>query len=310
GTQVTNPGQIQFTVYFGNWPTNESLTLSWEGTLLQTWLAGQHAGTFVSVYSISIPQQNATYTVTTISGSGATDSQIFTVPCLGPDLLVVGPLQLISTPPIIAYQPVQFNVLIANASDINIIGQFFVDIYLDPNPDLVLTTTIPITESDGYTAVSFLAGGETRLLMVTAYLGFANPTPHVVYGFVDSDEHIDETDETNNITGPLMGIQVTPAAPTPTTASGRGTISGSTFVLGELRAGVYVNLIDESDGRTMALTVTDQFGYFRFSEVPAGTKYTVTGCIIIEGEAWHGWLSGIAPPNTAAHIILIQQPCS
>lgn len=310
GMPVADPGQVVFNIYFMNWPTNESLTLLWEGNQILFWQAGQHTGTFTQTYSPVVPQKDAAYTVTALSGGGATDSKLFTVPCLGPDLLTIGPPQLISTPPIVAYQPVQFSILIANAGGTNVNVPFAVDIYLDPDPSTVLSTTILIEESDGYSFVSFIAGGETRLITVTAYQGFANPTPHVVYGFVDSSEQVVETDETNNITA-LTGIQVTPAAtPTPPATPGGGMISGSAFILGNLQAQVFVRLINESNGQTIAITTTDQGGYYSFSGVPAGTTYTVAGCITIDGETWSGWLSGIVPPNTTADIILIQQPCS
>lgn len=336
GTPNTNPGLVQFTVSFVNWPTNQSLTVLWSGNLLQLWQAGQHTGTFTQTYTRQVPQQNVTYTVTALSGGGVTNSKSFVVPCTDfptptpgttptntpapPDIVVFGPPEIISTPPIVAYQPVQFRVPITNSGDIDINSQFFVDIYLDPNETLVLTSTIPITESDGYSAVSRLDGGDTKIITITAQLGYSNePEDHHVYGFADSLEQVVETDETNNITEALTGIEVTPAAtPTPLpTPGGTDEISGGALTLGDdlvLQFRAFIKLIDNSTGNIVAQTTSDINGFYAFTGVaqPAST-YTVTGCINIDGKVWFGSLTGIVPPNTTAHIIMFEQtgpwPC-
>lgn len=331
GTPQQNPGSVTFNVSFINWPTNQSLTLRWEGTALIVWQPGQHAGTFVQPVSRVLPQVNADYTVTAQAGGGHTNSKTFTVPCgLGfptptpgttptstpepPDLIVIGPPQLISTPPIIAYQPVQFAVPITNAGGIPVNTQFFVDIYLDPTG--VMTTTIPITESNGYSAVSSLAGGASRVITITAPFGFENvPTPHAVYSFVDSLEEIAEFREDNNISQPPLYVQVTPAAtPTPSpTPGGADQISGGAMTLGDdliLQHRARIYLIDDSTGSVVQYTESDINGYYIFYNVPAPTStYTVAGCITIDGEDWYRAVPGIVPPNNTAHVIMLRTPC-
>ncbi|HRQ41091.1 MAG TPA: TadE/TadG family type IV pilus assembly protein [Chloroflexota bacterium] len=333
GWPAANPGNVTFTVFYVNWPINRSITLQWNGTQIDFFGANQHSGTFSKTYTRSLPQTVATYTVTAVGGanSGSFTTQYFT-PCGNetpvpsptpsntpspPDLLVFGPVEMISTPPIVAYQPVQFRLPVTNTGDVNINTQFFVDIYLDPDPSSVLSTTIPIEESDGYSAISFLGGGESRVVTITAYLGFPNPlmtpTPQAVYGFADSLEQIVETDETNNITD-AEWVLVTPAAtPTPSpTPGGSDTIAGAAYTFEDdliPRFRTFMQLIDESDGRTIATTLTDQSGYFAFSGVPGGTTYTVTGCITIDGETWFGFRNGIMPPNPMVILVMFKGPC-
>lgn len=334
GTPAQDPDLVQFSVTFINWPTTQSLTVFWNGNLLQNWQPGQHAGSFTQSYTRSVPQTTATYTITAVAGGGASDYELFFVPCTEfptptpgttatntpapPDLVVFGPPVLVSTPPIIAYQPVQFRVPITNAGDIDVNSQFFVDIYLDPDPTLVLSTTIPITESDGYSAVSSLAGQQSRVITITSQLGFENPptpdSPNSVYGFVDSLERVVETDETNNITDGLI-VFVTPAAtPTPSpTPGGADTISGAAYtfeddLIPQFRA--FISLIDESSGQTIATTQSDQYGYYAFNGVPQPVStYMVTACITIDGEEWFGYRNGILPPNLLVILVMFQGPC-
>lgn len=333
GWPPSNPGNVTFTVFFVNWQQNRSLTLTWNGTVIDFWQANQHSGTFSKTYTRSLPQTATTYTVTATggAGSGSFTTQYIT-PCGNetpvptptpshtpspPDLLVFGPPELISTPPIVAYQPVQFRLPVTNTGGVNINTQFFVDIYLDPDPSSVLSTTIPIEESDGYSAISFLGGGESRVVTITAYLGFPNPlitpTPQAVYGFADSLEQIVETDETNNITD-ARWVMVTPAAtPTPSpTPGGANTIAGAAYTFEDdliPRFRTFMRLIDESDGRTIATTITDEYGYFSFGGVPDGSTYTVTGCITIDGETWFGFRNGIAPPSLMVILVMFKGPC-
>ena len=315
-------------VTFINWPTNQGITVWFNGSNMDTLQPG-HAGSFTRTYTRILPQQQAIYNIDAIASGGWTNTKPFLVPCgefptptpVGqptntpspPDLVIVGPPSLISTPPIVAYKPVQFTVPITNVGDINVAQQFFVDIYLDPSG--VTTTTIPISESDGYSAVSSLDGGQSRVITITSSTGFTNiPTPHAVYGFVDSLEQVFEGDETNNISQPpLIVYDVTPA-PTPTpTPGGPGIdeISGGALTLGNdliLQFRARMTLIDEISGSSW-MTESDINGFYAFTNVGTST-YTVTGCITIDGEDWFGSLTGLTAPNTSAHVIMLKQPCT
>lgn len=315
------PGpSIQFNLQGYNWPTNQSVTLSWQGAPQIVLQANTHTGNFTYTWTFN-GLTNGTYTVSALSGTnGATSSDTFTIPCSGlptpttppqtatpipADLLAFGPPKLVSTPPIVAYQPVQFTVNITNTGEVAVENQFFVDIYLDPTT--ILTDRIPLTESDGYSAVSGLAGGASRVITVTSPLGFTNnPTTHRVYGMVDSVLQIPEVSEVNNVTNPLTVLNVTPAAtPTPTP-----NLTGSDQISGVVRALIgswllqfraQVVLINESTSTIVASTQTDQNGYYLFNNVPAGT-YTVQSCINIDGNTYFGLRTSRTPPDPYADI--------
>lgn len=322
------PGpNIQFNLQGYNWPTNQSVTLSWQGAPQVVLQANSHPGNFSYTWTFN-GLTNGTYTVSALAGTnGATSSANFTIPCVGQptptlpaqtatpipaDLLAFSPPKLVSTPPIVAYQPVQFTVNITNTGEVAVENQFFVDIYLDPTT--ILTDRIPLTESDGYSAVSGLPGGASRVITITSPLGFTNnPTNHQVYGMVDSVLQIGEVSEVNNVTNPLSVTNVTPAAtPTPTpNLTGNDEISGvvraliATF-LRQFRATVV--LIDESTSQVVATEITDENGYYQFDNVPAGT-YSVQSCIVIDNTEYFGFRTGRTPPDPSADIFALQGAC-
>ncbi|WP_420630389.1 TadE/TadG family type IV pilus assembly protein [Candidatus Leptofilum sp.] len=327
------PGpDILFNVQGFNWPTNESVTLSWEGTPQIVLQANTHTGNFTYTWTFD-GLTDGTYTVDAESGSGATSSATFSIPCAGQptstpaptatlspaDLVAISPPTLISTPPIVAYQPVEFSVVITNTGDLDVENQFFVDIYLDPTT--ILTDRIPIAESDGYAAVSGLAGGASQTINILSQSGFTNdPTNHQVYGMVDSVLQTDELSETNNVTNPLTVNNVTPAAtPTPTPElSGDNEISGvvqvlTTELLTQFRA--FVILIDPgaAGNGIVATTQSDSEGFYIFSNIPPAISpsgYTVTACVVIDNAPFFGLRTGINPPNNLANVFMIPGPCS
>lgn len=329
------PGpNIQFNLQGYNWPTNQSVTLSWQGAPQVVLQANTHPGNFTYTWTFN-GLTNGTYTVSALSGTnGATASDTFTIPCSGQptptvpaqtvtpipaDLLAFGPPKLISTPPIVAYQPVQFTVNITNTGEVNVENQFFVDIYLDPTT--ILTDRIPLTESDGYSAVSGLNGGQSRVITITSPLGFTNnPTTHQVYGMVDSVLQISEVSELNNVTNPLTVLNVTPAAtPTPTpNLTGDSEISGvvqvlTSELLTQFRA--LVTLVDPGapGSGVVAITQTDAEGLYTFSNIgpaisPSG--YTIKACVTIDNNSFFGLRTGINPPTNFANVYMIPGPCS
>ncbi|RMG95496.1 MAG: hypothetical protein D6706_11915, partial [Chloroflexi bacterium] len=323
---------VQFNVIGVNWPTNEEIVLYWDvlGNLVSRISAG-HSGSF----SQSWTRNNVTdgdHSVIAVASGGYQFTATFTVPCddatplptttatptptpAPADLIVVGPPELVSTPPIVAYQPVTFRVTISNTGDVDINNQFFVDLYFDPTT--IFSTTIPIAQSSGYVAVSSLAGKTSRVLTITSQIGFQNqPTNHMVYGMVDSIEEIVEPIESNNISTPFSIDYVTPAnTPTPTpTPIGGGidTISGVVRSLNvewlpQFRA--IVSLIDESTSTVVATTLTDQNGFYQFNNLPAGT-YSVTACVTIDNQTHFGIRTGLTPPNPYGDIFMLPGPCS
>jgi hypothetical protein len=322
-----------FTIQGINWPTNQSVTLSWQGIPQVILNANQHTGNFS--FTWTFPNLSAgNYTISALSGtSGPTSSSIYTIPCAGQptstpaptgtlvpaDLIAISPPTLISTPPIVAYRPVEFSVVITNTGQVDVNSQFFVDIYLDPTT--FLPNRIPLAESDGYSAVSSLAGGASRTVSIIAPGGFTNsPTTHQVFGMVDSVTQISELIETNNVTDPLTVINVTPAAtPTPTpNLAGDNEISGvvqvlTSELLPQFRASVV--LIDPGIGGNgvVAVTQSDFAGLYTFTNVPPAASpagYTVTACVVIDNSTFFGIRTGINPPTNLANIFMIPGPCS
>lgn len=315
---------VSFNVQGFNWPVDQSVTLSWESIPQIVLQANQHTGSFTFAWTFDGLTDDI-YTVSALSGtSGATASDTYTVPCEGQptptpgatstpspaDLIAVGPPELISSPPIIAYQPVQFSVAITNTGDLNVDDQFFVDIYLDPTT--ILTDRIPLIESDGYSAVSSLAGGASQVITITSPFGFTNdPTNHQVYGMVDSVLQITELSEVNNVTNPLTVNNVTPAAtPTPTIPStGIDEISGFALIVTDKAIPQFRAAITLLDGTNIiATTTTDQNGYYQFINIAPGT-YSIGACVQIDNSEWYGVITGISPPNSLAYIGMFEVPC-
>jgi hypothetical protein len=157
--------------------------------------------------------------------------------------LTIGPVELVSTPPITAYTPITFRATISNTGNQDVNGLFFVDLFI--NPSIVLSDSIPINQSSGYTAVNGLTTGATRVLTITSYLGFpTEPPTHTVYAMVDSLQQITETDENNNISSPLSVTGILPPSPqialTPNCSNAGPTIelhvTGYYWPLGEIIA--------------------------------------------------------------------------
>jgi hypothetical protein len=331
-----NPPNVTFNVIGGNWPNGQTVFLYWNDpiggdTFIQS--VAPASGSFSVNWNRSVIT-GTTYLVKAASSAypypNSVISKPFTSPCPFPptatpgptdtptpapeDLLIVGPPELISTPPIVAYQPVQFRITVSNTGDIDIAQLFFIDVFIDPGiPIPANTISIPLSLSDGFTAISQMPGRTTRVVTVTSQLGFTNtPENHLVYGMVDSVEQIDEIIETNNISTPQPVINVTPAdTPTPSpTPGGNDTISGIVRVsitnwVPAYRA--YVTVINSS-AVPIAQIYTDENGFYQFTGVPVDT-YTVTACYELDGDTYFGSRTGITPPNPLVSVFLLQGPC-
>ncbi|MBE2222257.1 MAG: pilus assembly protein [Anaerolineae bacterium] len=221
------------------------------------------------------------------------------------DLIVVGPPQLVSSPPIIGYEPVQFSVVISNTGDVNVDNNFYVDLYLDPNgPIGPSDVRIPINQSSGYVGLSGLPGKTSRVITITAPFGFENePDPHAVYGMVDSIEEIGESIETNNISAMATADYVIPGdtpTPSPTPPNGTNLITGkvnwtSPDGLDNLNRAL-VRLYNSS-GVLVDFTQTNASGVYTFKNVPGPETYAITACGNLDGDRY-GVRSNISIPNT------------
>jgi hypothetical protein len=304
---------------------NQSINLFWNGQLRQI-ISAPHTGTITVNWTSLNVQNGQTYTVlaTTTGTINASASRTFVVPCpdvtatpagatstptpAPADLIIVGQPSLISTPPIVAYQPVQIGVSITNTGDIDVSSQFFVDIFFDPTQ--IFSDHIPIAFSSGYIAVGNLAGGATRVLTITAPNGFNHIPPHYVYGMVDSLRTAAESIETNNVSGGLP-VSVTPAnSPTPSPPpSGSDTVSGviRSFIgswVPQRRARVWLQ------NQTTPTTIfgpieSDENGVYTFTGVPSNIgAFTVIACLPSDTLDFVGQRPGVLPPHFTANVYM------
>ncbi|MCP5095185.1 MAG: hypothetical protein GY943_06505, partial [Chloroflexi bacterium] len=325
---------VQFVIFGFNWPATEDIGLSWETDSLMIIDANQHSGAFSRV--VTIPSvTDGTYSVTATSTNLSTDTVEFKIPCDNPptptpstatptstprpaDLVMISPPLLLDSPPINAYEEVSFSVIITNTGEVDVNQQFFVDLYFDPTT--IFTSYIPITESVGFSAVSGLPSGASRVITITAPIGFENvPDPHFAYGMVDSVNvpggQIPEPIETNNVSDPAQIDGVIPAnTPTPTPTFDP---SGSDFISGIVQSRVTqwvpqnratVFLVDSSS-QIIATQETDENGFYLFNNVSVD-QYTVYSCIDIDGIDYFGLRTGIVPPNPFANIYMLPSPCT
>jgi hypothetical protein len=186
--------------------TTQPITYTWQATD-QTGLLQTAALTDTITYNWDT---SGTKLITvTAANSYNMVTAVHTITVHTPTDLAAGRPKLVTPLPVTAYVPVSFTVAITNLGTVAADGLFFVDLFIDP--DIVLTTTIPLSQSVGYVALSNLNGGESRVVTITAPLGFANlPAAHLVYAMVDSVQQLAEPDETNNISPPLIVTDVIP----------------------------------------------------------------------------------------------------
>ncbi len=328
-----NGNSLTITFLGFDFEADQNISIFWDTTQFQTTiLAANHDGNFSYTFTVHNVDPG-TYFVRAISDS-ADLSQPYRVPCdnfeptpvtstptytpSAPELIVIGPPQLVSSAPISAFTSVDFNVLISNTGGTDIDGQFFVDLYV--NPSEVYDSHIPIEQSSGYTAVSSLGSGEGKLVTINVPLGFDNsPATNMVYAMVDSagtvgTGQVFEENELNNISEPASVTGIIPAnTPTPTPTvdpSGIHLIAGtvnSRVIEWRTQFRAIVSLID-SNGEIFAITDSDEFGYYEFPDVVDDT-YTVYACINIDEVSYFGVRLGIVPPNPVTNIYMLPGEC-
>ena len=173
-------------------------------------------------------------------------------PSAGPDLVVVNLDAMPLSPGL--NQSIAVTVTIRNQGDADVSQFFYTDVYTDHVPSGCGDVGWAYERTDG------LAAGETAVLAFT-HPGFDTAGVHTFYAQVDSACQIDESDEANNIFGPLR-VQVTDTTPTPTpsppqadfTASPRSGIAPLTVHFTDLSTGqIDTWLWEFGDGLTSTL---------------------------------------------------------
>jgi hypothetical protein len=184
-TTITDP--ITYTWFVDDTPT---LTIT-NGTAVPISLTFPLTGSF----DLLVMASHGFNTVTDTHTIVITDTAIT-------DLAVIGAPQLLTPGLIQPEQPVSFTVTIQNVGNVPLTGPIQTDIFL--HPAIVLSTSIPISQSNGFLVVNGLGVGETAVLTFTIPTGFGpGPLYRQVYAMVDSGQAIPEVDETNNISLPL-----------------------------------------------------------------------------------------------------------
>jgi hypothetical protein len=218
--------------------------------------------------------------------------------------------------------PVDFQIVMTNTGQ-TVHQLFFVDLFF--NPTAVTTTTIPITNSNGYAGFTYFEVGTSKIITITSYLGFTEAiTTNTVYVMVDSLQTIVESNEGNNITDELLvEVSLPPAipplptpgvtpSPTPSAPNAQTSVSGIVRRLEgnwlpQFRA--YVILIEQISGNPVQTAETDSSGYYEFNNVPAGS-YSVKACLRLDGVDYVGIRSGIIPIDPFANVYMLPGPCT
>lgn len=281
------------------WP-NEDITIFFDDVARTQVLAGNHNGSFTIPLTITaVNGQTHTVRAETTSLSEVDDDTIIS-PCPNitptpytvtptstpkpPDLIIVGQPILLNSTPINEYEPVDFQVAITNTGDIDVDSQFFVDIYFDPTE--VFSSYISLDYSDGYIAVDSLAGNTSKIITVTAPLGFTGgQSQRVVYGMVDSLRSITEVREDNNVSGELP-VVVTPVNPPTPTTTPENTDSVAGFVFSyrsgwspQPRADVWLVEFNSPNPIVIGPVEADSNGDYVITGVPLGINFSAIACL-------------------------------
>ncbi|MBN1955203.1 MAG: pilus assembly protein [Anaerolineae bacterium] len=272
---------VNVTVYGHNWAyqnKNDDITVDWNNAFAGEFFADAQP----SEWSLPIVVEviSGTNTVDAYN-SVASASTVFTAPCVlhGPNL-VIDNLSLLTSPPISTYQDLQFEVTVSNIGDEAANNLFWVDLYYDEEPP----TAAP---SAAWSAIGSLAAGASVNLTIDGP-GLMLTGTHLVYAFADTWDQVVETDEADNVGGPLpvdVGAEGPTPTPTATPPGDTGAIEGITFLLREGNATplarAYVYCYD--GGTLIASTISDETGNYRMEGIPAGTDYTVMAEAFIDG---------------------------
>lgn len=331
----TNSNPYQSLVRGFNWPSGQTVFLYWNGQIVGNPTVTGGFFQFTVTGLNPVQGQNAN-TVTAVSGSTSV-VQFVSAPCpnvtptpppINPtdtpspaDLIIVGLPTIISTPPLVGYQPIQFSMVVSNTGDFDVNNSFFIDVFLNPDATLMASSpdAIPLEYSSGYTALSALAANTSRVITITSPLGFQNPPNNlgVGYGMVDSSLAVQEAFENNNISGEVQAV-VTPGIVTPTATpigGGSDVIGGVVWTLitswvPQGRAQVFLILVEPAKPQPKSVVATGVStlgsGGYQFNNVPAPPLptdyYEVVACFQIDGATRVGTRTALQPPSPFASV--------
>lgn len=283
GTRITLQGY--------NWKRNQAVTLSWNGTAFAT-LPMRDGDSWSTVYTVPDPSPDAVYTIRAADVQGRVATVQFTIPCPAPNLIISQPVR-VGSGVIVAGDPVTFRATIRNIGNLDAVSQFFVGLYVNPNPEPVPATThLPAAQRNAIVAVSGLEVGAEKTVTFTLADGLEAGTNRI-FGVVDSDPGpvgvILERRETDNVSTALeLEVESSgggSATPTPTaTPANPGNIAGRVRnEAGNPQANVGIWLYNASSAE-VGTAYSGFDGSYYFASVSAGT-YSMIACIRIEDSA-------------------------
>jgi hypothetical protein len=222
-------------------------------------------------------------------------------PTIAPPDLVITHFSAEPTGVISVTDPITFTVVVANNGELAAGNLFWVDLYDTWDTVTPTLDTLRGMASFQWRGVSYLGAGESITLTIPHDYGFSDAGYHQIYAWADSYEQIVESNETNNVSGPISvpvsseGVVPTPIptdTPIPPTS---GSISGVTLIWD----GSYLVPIGRANvtlmqGSTIvADTISDaENGTYRFDGVEPGT-YAVLGEAVIDGLLYYDVVSGV-----------------
>lgn len=218
--------------------------------------------------------------------------------------LVIGQPVLISTPPIIAYEPLEFQVVITNSGTSDINYPFYVDIWLNPTPT---------SRHANYVLIPSLPGGVTQTLVITAPFGYEYNSGNMAYfGEVDMGNLVFETNDFNNLSDVSATVPIATAVATPTyepTPNGAFEVDATAWAFRQgwvSQPRTFVRLIDSSSA-IVTSALTDYNGYFHFNGVFSGS-YTLIACVLINGQQFAS-ITSITVPYSPQNIYMTPGGC-
>ncbi len=250
--------------------------------------------------------------------TGPTDTPTTTptptkTPVVPPDLRITD-LSVPSGQPItVCWTPLDITSDVTNASTGPCNEFFWTDLY-------VYTDTVgpPLPNEAGVDWQGLGSLGPDTSTTITFTHSFAISGTHYLYAQADSFQFVSESDESNNVGGPLtvtVACEGTPPTPTPTPTPDPecGGISGTVwaFIGGQLVVPtdrVYMALTE--GGQLIDTTLTDLEGRYLFECVPVGSNYTVRGTLEIDGTLYLGTETGIpvSPSQVTGNVDIILYP--
>jgi len=274
------------------WPTNKgNLIIYWDGSEVDR----VNASTDFAI-AIEVSADTGAHVVrvqTETQGHIYNASKSFTAPCPTPTPsqpnLVVERIVLENTGTISTYDPLTFTVAVRNVGAVAANSLFWVDLYMDPAVEPPAPEDLASEASVAWAAVSSLPPFETISLTLNYLEGLITTGEHHAYALADSWDQVSESDETDNVGGPLIVMvdqEGFPPTPTPTPVPGsseHGAISGSTwlYINGDVVPQGRVNIYLYDGAELIAETLSNEFSNYLLPNVPAGS-YTVIGQTYID----------------------------